>query len=79
MNALIIFIIIKEIELEDIRLHIFTNHFSIIKDIHSNIKRFIGININKVDNFLVNIVYPKLLLILEEAKDSFKTVTTSYD
>ena len=79
INALIIFIIIKEIELEDIRLKIFTNHFSIIKDIHSNIKSYIGININKVDNFLVNIVYPKLLSILEEAKDSFKTIATSYD
>ena len=79
INALIIFIIIKEIELEDIRLKIFTNHFSIIEDIHSNIKSYIGININRVDNFLVNFVYPKLLSILEEAKDSFITIATSYD
>lgn len=73
VNALINLIIIKEVEMEDIRLKLLIENRPSINEIHNTIKSFIGININKA-TILVNNVYPKLLTILvEEAKNCFKT------
>ena len=70
VNALVILIIMKEIELEDIRLRILLENNSINNDIISNIKSFIGINLNDAGSLLVKHIYPKLLSILDEAKNS---------
>lgn len=69
VNALVILIIIKEMELEDIRLRILLENNSINNDIISNIKSFIGINLNEASSLLVKHIYPKLLSILDEAKN----------
>ena len=66
VNALIILIIMKEMELEDIRLRILLENNSINNDIISNIKSFIGINLNDAGSLLVKHIYPKLLSILEK-------------
>ena len=71
VNALINLIIIKEIELEDVRLRIFMTKNKINMDIYQIIKSFICTNSNIADNYLANIVYPKLLSVLEKAKNSF--------
>ncbi len=70
VNALVILIIMKEMELEDIRLRILLENNSINNDIISNIKSFIGINLNDAGSLLVKHIYPKLLSILDEAKNS---------
>lgn len=70
VNALVILIIMKEIELEDIRLRILLENNSINNDIISNLKSFIGINLNDAGSLLVKHIYPKLLSILDEAKNS---------
>lgn len=71
VNALINLIFIKEIELEEIRSKTFMKNIFLTKDICHKIKSFN--KINKVESFLANCMYPKLLSILEEAKNSFKT------
>ena len=70
VNALVILIIIKESELECLRLRIFMTNNSIINDISSNIKKFIGINLSEGNNILTNCIYPRLLTILDDAKNN---------
>ena len=74
VNALINLIVRKEINLEVIRLEIFMENCKFKDDLYLEVKK--QYSRQNLNNILVNNIKPKLLSILEEAKDSFGTLSS---